>query len=638
MLRFFEKSRKYIILYHFIEKKSTICYNIVVIKNKNVIINENPKRSERNLYMAFDAGMLACTLSEIKNTALGARIEKVYQPERDEIILQMRSFDGGKRLLINAGSNNPRIGFTALTKENPQNPPMFCMLLRKHLQGAKLVSISQADFDRIAFLEFETRDEMGFECTRFLVVELMGKYSNLIFTDGDKKIISALKTADFSLDSARQLLSGGVYSLPSLGDKISPIGITEEKFAEFFRSAPTGLEGDKFFVRTFSGLSPAVAREMIFRATGRTDTVIGACPLSALWREFHFVTDAISSEVFSPTLVCKDGKFIEYSFIPLTQYTDLELRSFESAGQMLDTFFDARDREIRVRQRASDILRLLTNAETRIRKKLDIQSSELTDCEKGATYKKYGDLITANIYRISRGDRSVLLEDYESMNEDGEFERVLIELDTRLTPSANAQRYYKKYNKSKTAKAELTKQMELAREELDYIYTVFDALTRAETPTDLAEIRDELYRAGYASKLGGYNDRDKKKNHTLAYMQFVTSDGMTVLCGKNNVQNDHITHKLAEKCDYWFHAKQTPGSHVLLVTKGKEPTDRDFTEAAEIAAAYSKAEGQNIAVDYTLAKNVKKPAGGKPGFVIYHTNYTAYVTPDKEKIATLRVK
>ena len=588
--------------------------------------------------MAFDAGMLACTLSEIKKTALGARIEKVYQPERDEIILQMRSFEGGKRLLINAGSNNPRIGFTAIPKENPQNPPMFCMLLRKHLQGAKLVSVTQADFDRIAFLEFETRDEMGFECRKFLIAELMGKYSNLIFADGDKRIVSALKTADFSLDSARQLLAGGIYSLPSLGDKISPLAASESDLQSILRSAPAGLEADKLLLRTFSGLSPAITREIVFRATGRTDTPLEDCSLSAISREFLALTDLIRSESFSPALVSKDGKFIEYSFIPLTQYTDLSLKHFESAGQMLDSFFDARDREIRVRQRASDILRLLTNAETRIRKKLDIQSTELAECENGIIYKKYGDLITANIYRISRGDRSALLEDYESMNENGEFERVLIELDTRLSPSANAQRYYKKYNKSKNAKAELTRQISLAREELDYIYTVFDALTRAETPTDLAEIRDELYRAGYASKLGGYNERDKKKNHTLAYMQFVTSDGMSVLCGKNNVQNDHITHKLAEKCDYWFHAKQTPGSHVLLVTKGKEPTDRDFTEAAEIAAAYSKAEGQNIAVDYTLAKNVKKPAGGKPGLVIYHTNYTAYVTPDKEKVAELRVK
>lgn len=588
--------------------------------------------------MAFDAGMLACTLSEIKRLALGARIEKVYQPEKDEIILQMRSLEGGKRLLINAGSNNPRIGFSSIPKENPQNPPMFCMLLRKYLQGAKLVSVSQADFDRIAFLEFQTRDEMGFDCTRFLIAELMGKYSNLIFADENKKIISALKTADFSLDSARQLLAGGLYSLPSLGGKISPLGVDEQKFDEILEVAPLGLEGDKFLVKTFSGISPAIARETIFRASGRSDTALCDCQLSELKKAFFALTDTIKNEDFEPTIIYDNGKPIEYSFISLSHYSSLETKHFESAGQMLDLFFDSRDKELRVRQRASDILKLLTNAETRIRKKLDIQNTELKECEKGIVYKKYGDLITANIYRLSRGDSFAELEDYDSMDDDGNFETLRIELDSRLTPSANAQRYYKKYNKSKTAKAELANQIRLGQEELEYIYTVFDALTRAETPTDLAEIRDELYRAGYASKLKGYNERDKKNRHTLSYMQFLTDDGMTVLCGKNNVQNDYITHKLAEKFDYWFHAKNTPGSHVLLITDGKEPSDRDFTQAAEIAAFHSKADGQNIAVDYTLAKNIKKPAGGKPGLVIYHTNYTAYVTPNPDKISEMRKK
>ena len=588
--------------------------------------------------MAFDAGMLACTLSEIKKLALGARIEKVYQPEKDELILQMRSFEGGKRLLINAGSNNPRIGFTSATRENPQNPPMFCMLLRKYLQGAKLISITQADFDRIAFLEFETRDEMGFACTRFLIAELMGKYSNLIFTDGDKKIISALKTADFSLDSHRQLIAGGAYSLPSLGDKISPLSLDREKLGSILTNAPSGLEGAKFLTRTFAGLSSAVAREMVFRASGDIDTAVGDIPREKFIDQVLSVTEKIKKEEFSPCLVLDGATPVEYSFIPLTHYTSMELRAFESAGQLLDIFFDTRDKEMRVKQRASDILRLLTNAETRIRKKLDLQRSELEECAKGEIYKKYGDLITANIYRLSRGDRFALLEDYENMTEDGSFEQVKIELDNRLSPSANAQRYYKKYNKSKTAKTELSRQIDLGAEELDYIYTVFDSLTRAETPTDLAEIRDELYRAGYASKMKGYNERDKRKSNNVSYMQFVTDDGMTVLCGKNNLQNDYITHKLAAKTDYWFHAKQTAGSHVLLVTDGKEPTDRDFTQAAEIAALYSKAEGQNIGVDYTLAKNVKKPAGGKPGLVIYHTNYTAYVTPNAEKISGLRRK
>ena len=582
--------------------------------------------------------MLACSLAQIKKSALGARIEKVYQPEKDEIILQMRSFEGGRRLLINAGSNNPRISFSSLPKENPQNPPMFCMLLRKYLQGAKLVSITQADFDRIAFLEFETRDEMGFECRRLLIAELMGKYSNLIFADGEQKIISALKTADFSLDSPRQLLAGGKYSLPSTQDKISPVSVTEEEFLSLLENAPTELGADKFILRTFSGVSAAVAREICYRASASTDTPICDCSKTALSREFFSVFDSLKREEFCPTLVCDKDKFVEYSFIDLSQYGSMERRRMQDASELLDTYFDKRDKALRVHQRASDILRLLTNAETRIKKKLDIQARELLDCEKGAVYKKYGDLITANIYRLSRGDRYAELEDYETIKEDGSIESVRIELDTRLSPAANAQKYYKKYNKSKNAKVELSRQLELGKAELSYIYTVFDALTHAETPTDLAEIREELYHSGYASKMKGYNEKAKKNNHINTYMQFVTDDGMTVLCGKNNTQNDHITHKLAAKNDYWFHAKNTPGSHVVLLTEGREPTDLDFTRAAEIAALYSKAEGQNIGVDYTLAKNIKKPAGANPGFVIYHTNYTAYVTPDKDKIASLRKK
>ena len=308
---------------------------------------------------------------------------------------------------------------------------------------------------------------------------------------------------------------------------------------------------------------------------------------------------------------------------------------YESAGALLDNYFEARDNAQRIHSRASDILKLLTNAEARIRKKLDLQHAELSECERGSEYKKFGDLITANIWRLSRSDTLVEFEDYESMREDGSFEMVTVELDSRLSPAANAQRYYKRYNKAKNAKVELAKQISLGEAELEYIYTVFDALTRAETPTDLAEIRDELYKSGYASKMKAYSVH---KQHAPTVMQLETPDGMKVLCGKNNVQNEYITHKLAQKWDYWFHAKQTAGSHVLLVTEGREPTDMDFTSAAEIAAYYSKADGENIAVDYTLAKNVKKPSGGKPGLVIYHTNWTAYVTPNAEKISAMRKK
>ena len=585
--------------------------------------------------MAFDAGMLACTLSEIRNSALGARIEKVYQPERDEIVLQMRSFEGGRRLCINAGSNNPRIGFTTTQRENPQNPPMLCMLLRKYLQGAKLTEVSQAGFDRVAFLGFDTRDEMGFECRRYLVVELMGKYSNLLFCDGDKKIITAMRTSDLSLDSLRPLIAGMTYVLPPAQDKSDPLKVDSEEFTRIFSSLPAERPCDKALVTAFMGIAPVVAREIVFRATGHTDTPVKYCFTEDIEREFFAVINAVKKEEFSPSIVLDGDRPVEYSFIRLTQYGGCEVRDVESAGALLDSYFETRDNIQRVHQRASDILRLLTNAEARIKKKLELQHAELKECEKGSEYKKWGDLITANIWRLSRGQTSAEFEDYENMHDDGSFGIVNVELDSRLSPSANAQRYYKRYNKSKNAKIELTRQIELGERELEYVYSVFDALTHAETPTDLSEIREELYRSGYASKMKAYSSH---KSHVPVIMQFETPDGMRVLCGKNNVQNEHVTHKLAEKHDYWFHAKGTAGSHVVLVTEGREPTDLDFTTAAEIAAFYSKAEGANIGVDYTLAKNVKKPSGAKPGFVIYHTNWTAYVTPDGEKIAKLRKK
>lgn len=588
--------------------------------------------------MAFDAGMLACVIDEIRQKALGARIEKVFQPERDEIVLQMRSFEGGKRLLINAGSNTPRIGFTTEQKENPMTPPMLCMLLRKHLQGAKLTDVHQVGFERVAILEFETRDEMGFLCTRYLVAEIMGKYSNLIFADENWKMIAVLHTVDFSTSSRRQVLPGMKYELPPKQDKENPLEIDRARFVALLESASADRPADKWITATFLGISAAVGREIVYLATGTVDTLIGCLDKTRLETVFFKVIDQIREARFAPATVLDGGKPIEYAFCPLTQYGGaFEVRSYESAGQMLDDFFHTRDRENHIRQRAADVLRILTNADARIRKKLELQRAELTDCEQGEVYKKHADLITANLYQLSRGMTRVELIDYEDYREDGSFGKAVITLDSRLSPSANAQRYYKRYNKTKTARVELARQIALGEAELRYIDTVFDALTHAENSADLAEIRDELYRSGYASRMKNYALSHKQKNPVVA--EFQTSGGFRVLCGKNNLQNEYITHKLAGKNDYWFHVKNLPGSHTVMLCAGEEPSVRDFTEAAEIAACFSKgADGQNVEVDYTLVRNVKKPAGAKPGFVIYHTNWSCIVTPDAAKVDSLRKK
>ena len=588
--------------------------------------------------MAFDAGMLACMVHEIRTIALGGRIEKVMQPERDEIILQLRSTEGGKRLLINAGTG-PRIGFTDLTRENPAQAPMFCMLLRKHLTGARLADIRQEGFERVVTLEFDTRDEMGFACTRRIVAEIMGKYSNLIFTDGEGKIISALKTVDFSTSAQRQVLPGMRYELPPAQDKDNPLEVDFARFAELYAAESPDKPLDKFILSRFCGISATVAREMAVIATRHTDTPLRYATPEEAWRGFDAVISRIKEGNYAPTMVFDGGQAVEYAFCPLTQYqAPVETRPYDSASGMLDAYFETRDKESRIRQRAADVLRLLTNAESRIKKKLDIQRGELADCEKADIHKKYGDMITANLWQLSRGMKQAEITDYEVWDEEREeYGTVVIDLDERLTPSANAQKYYKKYAKARNAKVELAKQIELGEAELAYIYTVFDALTRAETANDLAEIRDELYRSGYASRMKGYAAPKKQPAPTVA--KFKTTNGYLVLCGKNNLQNEHITHKLADRNDYWFHAKGVPGSHVVMVTNGEEPDAQDFTDAASIAAHYSKAAGgAQIPVDYLLVRHVRKVPGAKPGFVTYHTNWTAYVTPDAERIAGMRVK
>ncbi|MBQ8415751.1 MAG: NFACT family protein [Clostridia bacterium] len=588
--------------------------------------------------MAFDAGMLAAAACEVRKKSLGARIEKVFQPERDEIVLQMRSPEGGKRLLIIAGSSAPRFGFTAEQKENPMTPPMLCMLLRKHLQGAQLSDVRQEGFERVVTLEFETRDEMGFDCRRYLIAEIMGKHSNLIFANEEKKILAALHVVDFSTSALRQVLPGMTYELPPPQDKIDPMTVTEERFLSMMEQGGADRAGDKWICATFLGISSAVAREMVFRASGQTDTLLGNLRPERMKAAFFEIINDIKSNSFHPSMILDRGKPVEYAFCHLTHYgSDFELRPYESAGLLMDDFFHTRDRENHIRQRAADILRILTNADARIRKKLVLQREELADCQKGEEYKKYADLITANLYQLSRGMTEAELVDYSDYREDGSFGTCRIKLNNRLSPSANAQVYYKKYNKTKTARVELTKQITLGEAELRYIDTVFDSLTHAETGADLSEIRDELYRSGYASKMKNYSLSKKQPAPTVA--EFRTSGGYRVLCGKNNVQNEYITHKLAGKNDYWFHVKNLPGSHTVMLTDGEDPPAENFTEAAEIAAYFSKgADGENVEVDYTLVRNVKKPAGGKPGLVIYHTNWSCIVTPNAEKVKGMRVK
>ncbi len=580
--------------------------------------------------MAFDAGFTAAVVSEIAASAVGARIEKIFQPSKESVLLILRGERGGEgkgqtlRLLIDAGTSNPRMCFCDPEFDNPKVPPMFCMLLRKHLSGARITAVRQLGFERAAEIEFEGRDELGFLSKKYIYAEIMGKFSNLIFCDGEKRILAAVHLRDLSGNVKRPVLPGVPYLPPPPQEgKISPLDETREGF--FAALGQSELPYSKFLMNRYAGLSPLVAREIAHLTDGDAE---------AFYATFAEVVRRIREGDFVPTLLVNpDGTPMDYAFMPITQYGNAAtVRTLDGFSALIETFFSERSRNERIRQRAADILRLLTAAETRLTKKLAAQEADLAACEEKEAFKKAGDLITANIYRLSRGMTEARLDDYY----EEDCPEIVIPLDSRLTPAQNAQRYYKRYNKCKSAELHLAEQMAKAREELRYLDTVFDALTRAETENDLSEIRRELYESGYASRMKNYS---AAKLPAPKPMEFTTSGGWKLLVGKNNSQNDYITHKLASKGDIWFHIKGYPGSHAVLFCDGAEPDALDFTEAATIAAVYSKAPaGQKVTVDYTRVRNLKKPPAAKPGFVTFGKNYSAYVTPDREVAERLRKK
>lgn len=581
--------------------------------------------------MAFDACFLAGIVHELREKLVGARVEKAQQPEKDEILLQMHRGREDYRLSVSAGANSPRVNLTTIIKENPKSAPMFCMLLRKHLTGSKVADIRQLGFERAMEMEFEAYDELGFAAKKYLIAEIMGKYSNLIFCDKDRKILSAIKIVDFTTSQKRQILPGMIYELPPAQNKENPLTAQREQFLALYRERNDSAAPEKFIMGNYLGIAALTAREI---ANG-----IAPQDAESLWTSFERVMQGIREGNFHPTMVLDAaGKPFEFSFMPIQQYGNAaETRAYPDFGTLIDAYFGTREKTERMQQRANDIFHLLTNAENRLTKKLALQEADLAACAEKEHFKLCGDVITANIYRLKRGaERAVLPNYYADPVEDME-----IALDSRLTPAQNAQRYYKKYNKAKAAERELTHQIALGRAELQYIHTVFDALTKAETENDLQEIRMELYQSGYASRMKNYNANFsaavKKMQHKP--LEFVTDGGYRLLCGKNNTQNDYVTTKLAAKGDWWFHVKNAAGSHVVMVSDGEEPSERDFTQAAMVAAYYSsQRDGQNVAVDYTYAKNVKKPAGAKPGYVIYHTNWTAYVTPDASEVERIKKK
>lgn len=576
--------------------------------------------------MAFDAGFTSAIVNELSGLIVKARVEKLFQPSKDSLLFTLHSErkenDKSRtlKLIIDCGSTSPRIAISREEFENPKVPPMFCMLLRKHLNSAKIMNIEQIGFERVVKITFETRDELGYLSQKYIYAELMGKFSNLIFCDGDERIISAFHMTDLSSESKRAIVPGIKYELPPKQEgKVSPLDETKEGFLEGL--SLSDLPSHKFIVSRYFGISPLVSRE-ICQSDNR----------SLIWEAFEGLVNRIKNKEFIPTLITDtDGNPIEYSFIPITQYgSSANVKTEESFSALIEGFFAQRSKNDRLKQRASDILKLLTNAQSRLSKRIDVQRQELEECSQKDKHKKYADLITANLYALKRGMTQVSLTDYY----EEDCPSVTLVLDSRLTPAQNAQKYYKKYNKLKNAESHLKKQIENGISELLYLDTVFDALTRAENEADLNEIRKELYESGYASRMKNFK---ALKMPTPKPSEYRTSGGWKVLCGKNNAQNDYITNKLASKGDIWFHVKDYPGSHVVLFCDGYEPDALDYNEAAILAAYCSKAPiGQKVTVDYTRVKNIKKPPSSKPGYVTFASNYSAVVTADEKTVSDMK--
>ena len=599
--------------------------------------------------MPFDAGVMAAVVNQLKSTVIGARVEKIYQPERDEIILSLRTKTESKRLLMSAVPGASRVGFCTATRENPQQPPMFCMLLRKHLSGAHILGVEQIGFDRAVEIKFSSTDDMGYFSEKYLVCEIMGTYSNVIFLDENRKILAVLHPISLSATNKRQVLVGFAYeNPPNQEGKIDALCVSKEEFIDNIQntlSESSNPATDKYLISKYSGLSPLVAREIAYRASKSTNERLENVEPEKLWFYFDEFYSGVKNGRFTPCLVSDaKGKVLDFSFCEIRQYsTQGVVKVFDDISLLLDEFYFEKDNQERIKHRGQDILRLLTNASNRITKKIELQRESLAESAQKDEFKRIGDIITANIYLLKKGMTSAVLVDYY----DEKTPEVEVKLDERMTPSQNAQYYYKKYNKAKSAEIMLTQQIETAQQELLYIDTVFDSLTKADTEQDLEQIRQELSASGYAKTLSNLRKsmskykKDIKNAAKKDYkpLRFVTSGGYEVLCGKNNLQNDYITTQIASKDDYWFHIKNAPGSHVVMRCGKDEPDAKDFTECAMIAAYYSsQKELPQAPVDYTRIRNVKKPSGSKPGFVIYETNYTCYVTSEPEEVKNMLVK
>lgn len=574
--------------------------------------------------MALDAVSIKALADELKILE-GGRVDKIHQPERDEIIINIRTRESAYKLLVSASAAHPRVHMTDRTKKNPKTAPLFCMLLRKHLASGKIAEISQIGFERIIKIAIDSYDELGDYTTKYLYIELMGKYSNIVLVSAEGRIIDSIKHIDESLSSVREILPGGVYELPPTQSKTALVDIKKDTELVIMPQE----RADRCILSQIGGISPLMAREIVYSVFNTTDVLgqdINTNRLAMLKIEIEKHKDNVKCGRFYPCMIedAITGKLLEFSAVNIKQYETLaNIKPYESMNKLVDDFYFMRDMHERMRQKTADLTKLLNNQAERISKKISILRHTLQDAEKMDAYREYGDLITANIYRIADGQKDVEVENYFDEN----MGMLTIPLDVRLSPSQNAQRYYKKYNKAKTALKEAKKQLDASYDELLYINSTLTMVETADRIEDVNAIRRELAEEGYIKR--GTNAVKKQKAETSKPMHFVSSDGFDIYVGRNNTQNDYLTLKMANSSDIWFHTKDIHGSHtVIKLGLDKDVPDRTILEAAGLAAYYSKArESSQVPVDYTTIKNVKKPNGAKPGMVIYEGYNTVYVTP-----------
>ncbi len=573
--------------------------------------------------MPLDGVMLNFIKNELK-CAIGAKVDKVYQPSKEELVIGLRSKDCNEKLLLCARANSPRIHFTKAEIENPAVPPMFCMLLRKRLNGAKISDIRQSGFERVLLIDFFAHSELGDEITLTIAMEIMGRYSNIVFIDETGRVIDSIKRVDYDMSSQRLVLPGLFYQAVPPQDKKSLTDDGVEGCCKEILSRST-LPLSKAILDSVQGISPLIARE-IAHCSCSGDIITG--DLSELSRErLKANLEKLARSLGGtgvPTVLYNGIKPQDFSYMPITQYGEtLRSETVESFSKLLDGYYSERDLLERMRVKSSELMKTVSNAFDRANRKYAAQTTELKNSQKREELRLYGDIITSNMHLIKKGDSSARLINYYDEN----CPEVEVKLDEMLTPAQNAQKYYKAYRRAQSAQEHLEKQMKLGIEEMDYLETVLDALSRARSERELGEIRTELEEQGYLRKSG---NNKKQKVKAMAPYEFVSDDGFTIFVGRNNRQNDELTMRQAAKDDIWLHTQKIPGSHTIIKAEGREVSEKTIEQAAILAALHSKArQSGQVAVDFTKIRYVSKPNGSKPGFVIYTHQTTVYVKPEE---------